>query len=112
MKVTAQPHGHVTVLLAHGPLVGDDALDLKHAVENARASQATQVVLDLHEVPYLDSAGIEMLLELCNVTLSPYARPRLAALSEAVFEALELTDALSMLEVFDSVENALRSCQR
>lgn len=149
MKVHTQPHGNVTVLVPHGPLVADELIDLRRAVESATASKAKRgftancspdtstpdprsaarnpqspdseapgplfpkrVVLDLADVPYLDSSGIELLLELCGVQVAPHQRPKLAALSETCLEALELTSILTRLEVFDTVENALRSCQR
>ena len=52
-----------------------------------------------------------MLLELCGVSHAPLQHPKLAALSETCMEALQLTDVLPRLEVYDTVENALRSCQ-
>ncbi|MCK4340905.1 MAG: STAS domain-containing protein [Phycisphaerae bacterium] len=112
MKVQSQPHGNVTVLIPHGPLVGEETLDLRHAIESVAAAQAARLVIDLADIPYLDSGGIELLLEMCHVTLSPHQRPKLAALSETCLEALELTDVLPRLEVFDTVENALRSYTR
>lgn len=112
MKLKTQAHGHVAVLEAHGPLITDDLTDFRRAIETATASGAKRVVVDLADVPYLDSGGIELLLELCDANLSPYQRPKLAALSETCMEALELTDILPRLEVFDTVENALRSCQQ
>jgi anti-anti-sigma factor len=112
MKVQSQVHGHVAVLAPHGPLVSDEADGLRRAVLSAAGSGGKRIVLDMADVPYLDSAGIELLLELCGVHLSPHARPRLAGLSETCMEALELTDVLPRLDVFDTVDNALRSCQR
>ncbi|MEW6252981.1 MAG: STAS domain-containing protein [Planctomycetota bacterium] len=112
MKVQKQSHGPVTVLAAHGPLTAEESIDLRRAVETAGASKARHTILDLSDVPFLDSSGIELLLELCGTHLSPHQRPKLAALSETCMEALELTDVLPHLDVFDTVENALRSCQR
>lgn len=112
MKVQAQPHGAVTVLAAHGPLVADELIDLRRAVESARAAGAKRVVVDLADVPYVDSAGIELLLELCGSEPAGPQRPLLASLSETCLEALELTETLPRLDVFDTVENALRSCRR
>ncbi len=112
MKVQSQAHGNVTVLAAHGPLIAEESIDLRRAIESAAPGKARRLVIDLADVPYLDSSGIEMLLELCGVHLSTHQRPKLAALSETCMEALELTDTLPRLEVFDTVENALRSCQR
>jgi stage II sporulation protein AA (anti-sigma F factor antagonist) len=112
MKVQVQPHGAVTLLVPHGPLVADEALDLRNAVATAVAARPKRVVMDLADVPYVDSAGIELLLEICDPQLTPQQRPKLAALSETCIEALELTDVLARLEVYDTVENALRSCAR
>jgi len=112
MKVQSQANGPATVLTAHGPLVADDTGDLRGALQAARSTGVKRVVIDLSDVPYLDSAGIELLLEFADASLSPHQRPKLAALSETCLEALELPDVLPRLEVFDTVENALRSCAR
>ena len=112
MKVQAQANGAVTVLAAHGPLVGEEVADLRRAIETETAGQAKRVIVDLSDVPYLDSAGIEFLVQTCDLGVSAPKRPTLAALSETCREALELTDVLPRLQVFDTVENALRGCQR
>ena len=122
MKIQAQPNGSVMVLVAHGPLVGEEVVDLRRALESASDRSeaggtglkpaARRVILDLSDVPYLDSAGIEFLVQTCDLSVSALQRPTLAALSETCREALELTDTLSRLPVYDTVENALRSCQR
>jgi anti-sigma B factor antagonist len=112
MKVQSQPHGHASVLAAHGPLIAEELIDLRRAVETAVAAGTKRVVIDLADVPYLDSSGIELLLELCGVSHAPLKHPKLAALSETCMEALQLTEVLPRLEVYDTVENALRSCQQ
>lgn len=111
MKIQPQPHGNATLLAAHGPLVREDLADLRRSVTDA-AARTKHVVVDLADVPYLDSSGIELLLELAGAQLPALHRPKLAALSETCLEALELTDTLAKLEVFDTVENALRACRQ
>jgi anti-anti-sigma factor len=111
MKVQTQNHGNVTVLALHGPLVTDELADVRRALKPA-SGDLRHPIIDMTDVPYLDSSGIELLLEFCGVHLSPHQRPKMAALSETCREALELTDALPRLDVFDTVENAMRSCQR
>ncbi len=112
MKIHTQPHGNVSVVVAHGPLIAEELIDLRRAVDKAAATGNRHVVVDLADVPYLDSSGIEMLLELCGPQNVLHQRPKLAAVSETCMEALELTDVLPRLEVYDTVENALRSCRR
>ncbi len=112
MKVNTQAHGNISVVIAHGPLIAEDSIDLRRAVETAAAVGKRHVVVDMKDVPYLDSAGIELLLELCGIKELAQQRPKLAALTETCLEALELTDVLPRMEVYDTVENALRSCRR
>jgi anti-anti-sigma factor len=112
MKVETQLHGMVAVVVPHGALVADESADFKRAVAEAVERKGGRVVIDLSEVPYLDSVGIESLLELYSGQPSAMGGPKLAALSETCREALDLTDVLARLDVFDTVENALRSYNR
>lgn len=112
MKIETQLHGSVSVLVPHGPLAGDDVEDCRRALSMAIDQKSGRVVLDLGDVPYLDSGGIELLLELCTGQPAAAARPRLVQLGETTREALDLTDALPRLTVFDTVENAIRSYKR
>ena len=112
MKVETQPQGMVTVVVPHGPLVADELPDFKQAVEQVTQRRGGRVVIDLSQVAYLDSGGIEALLELDSGQRSSVVGPKLAAITETCREALDLTDALAQLEVFDTVENALRSFNR
>ncbi len=111
MKVQTQQQGNVTVVGLHGPLITDELEDVRRALQPGNGD-LRRTILDMSDVPYLDSNGIELLLELCGAHLSPHQRPKMAALSETCLEALELTDVLPRLDVFDTVENAIRSCQR
>lgn len=112
MKVDQQAQGQVTLVTGHGPLISEELADFRRVVQEATAAQARGVVADMHDIPYVDSAGIEVLLELAGLHISSLRRPKLAGLTETCLEALELTDILPRLEVFDTVENAIKSCQR
>ncbi|HMQ16273.1 MAG TPA: STAS domain-containing protein [Phycisphaerae bacterium] len=112
MKFESQTHGLVTVLAPHGPLTHEEVPRFKQTAEQAVAQRSGRVVMDLRDVPYLDSAGIEALLSLFAPARSTGARPKLARLTDTCREALDLTDALVRLDVFDTVENAIRSYNR
>jgi anti-anti-sigma factor len=112
MKTDIQLHGSVSVLIPHGPLAGDELDDFRRDFQAAIAHKSGRVVLDMSDVPYLDSAGIEALLGLCTGSEAATAGPRLAQLGETCREALDLTNVLPRLTVFDTVENAIRSYKR
>ena len=112
MKVETHQQGLAAVLAPRGPLVRDDMGELKEALEAASASKPARVVIDMADVPYLDSVGIEFLLQLQSGSGGGGARPKLARLSPTCREALDLTDVLSRLETFENVEHAVRSYGR
>ncbi len=112
MKIDTTPQGMVIVVVPHGPLVADDLPDFTQAVESATQRHGGRVVIDLGDVPYLDSGGIETLLNIYTTQRWSTGGPKLAGLTETCREALDLTDVLPRLDVFDSVENALRSFNR
>ena len=112
MKIDTQLHGSVSVLVPHGPLAGDDLGAFRTQMQTAVDQKSGRVVLDMSDVPYLDSEGIEALLELCAGQRAASAGPRLAELADTCREALDLTDVLARLTVFDTVESAIRSYKR
>lgn len=111
MKVVAQPHGNVMVFVLNGPLVTDELPDVRRALETT-APGVNKRVLDMSGVPYLDSAGIEWVIDACGLHRSGPQRVKLAALTETCRDALELTDALPRIDAFDTVENAIRGWHR
>lgn len=112
MRVDSQIHGSITVLVPHGALVSSELEDFRRVVGPLIASKPGRLVLDLHDVAYLDSGGIETLMTLCADMRASATRPKLANLTDTCREALDLTSVLPRLEVFDTVENAIRGCRR
>ena len=78
MKVDTQLHGSVSVLVPHGPLAGDELADFRRELQTAIDQKSGRVVIDMSDVPYLDSSGIESLMELCVGNQAAAMRPRLA----------------------------------
>ncbi len=108
MKIDVQSHGTVAVVVPHGPLTRDELGDFRATVDETVSAKEGRVVLDMTQVPFVDSGGIETLLDICG-TVDAFNRPRLAQLDETCREALALTDVLTHLDVFDTVDNAIRS---
>lgn len=111
MRVDVQSSGSVAVLTPHGPLIRDDVDDFTRVVRDSIDARDGRVVIDFQHVPYLDSAGIEALLEVALSTPG-VTSPRFAKLGDTCREALDLTNVLAQLDVFDTVEHAIRSFKR
>lgn len=112
MKITRQDHGAVVVLAPHGPLIADELPDFRREVSAALSARTVRTVIDMSDVPYLDSSGLEALLELGCAPAASLKRVKLAALTDCARVALDITDILPRLEVFDTVNDAIRGCRR
>ena len=109
MKVDLQQHGSVAVIVPHGAITEADVEELQRTLAADGARGGSRQVMDLSHVPWVDSAGIEFLIHFAGSTPSAGMRPRLAALTDTVREALDLTETLKRFYRFDTVESAVRS---
>jgi anti-anti-sigma factor len=109
MKVDTVSCGAVSILMPRGALITDEVPDFQGEVQSASQAMGGRVVIDMSGIPYLDSAGIQAVLSLYTEPNRTPFRPKLASLTETCRDALDLTNLISRLEVFDTVENAVRS---
>lgn len=109
MKLDVSKLGSVTVLTPRGPLTQGDAEDFAGSAEETRVRTNGRLVLDLAQVPYLDSRGVEVLMDLADRQLDGGQTMRVAACPELCREILELTGVAGMLDLFDTPESAVRS---
>jgi anti-anti-sigma factor len=109
MKVDVQQHGSVLVIVPRGAITDGEIEDLQRTLGADNARGGGRQVLDMSQVPWVDSAGIEFLIEFAASAPSAGLRPRLAALTDTVREALDLTETLKRFYRFDTVESAVRS---
>lgn len=109
MNIEVKRLGTVDVIAPHGPLVDEDAETLIAAVQKRLATPNPRFVLDLADVPYLDSRGIEGIVEAADDLRQRGGRLRLAAVSATCREILELTGQSRRVEYFDDAHTAVRS---
>src|ERR1700735_2250966 len=69
------------------------------------------VVLDCSQIKHMDSAGVEMLLYCLEQAMKRDGDLKLAAVSPASAVILELMRVDRLFEVFETSEEAVRSCQ-
>ena len=66
------------------------------------------IVVDLSEVPYIDSSGIATLVEGLQWSHSNNTKFRLTSLTPMVKDVFEIARLLTVFEVYDSNEEALK----
>lgn len=107
--IIEQRHGAVIVVKPDGPLVQDDAIALSEATLGKSRELLGRLAIDLSASPYIDSVGLETLLELADELDKCGQTLRLASVSATVREVLDLTDLTNRFEFHDDVNLAVRS---
>jgi len=107
-RITRQHHGALTVLRPGVPLIEDAAGSFRDDATDAIRACAGRVAFDLSGAPYLDSDGIECLLDIADALGAAGQPARLIAVNETVDEALRITGARSAFRFFDEPADAAR----
>lgn len=109
MKVDVQRIGSVDVVAPKGAMVAQDAEAVFGKVREFTRSTSPRIVLSLRDVPYMDSAALERLLDACDELGAQAPNLRLAALPATCREILELTGLSGRFRFFEDVQSAVKS---
>lgn len=109
MNIQEQTQGAVTVLKPDGPLVDRPAEEFKLRLMEALNATMGRFVVDMSAVPYVDSRGLESLLDVTEQLGEGGQALKLCGVSKTVREVLELTELVSLFEHFEDVNAAVRS---
>jgi anti-sigma B factor antagonist len=109
MKIQAQQKGAVTIVRPEGPLLEIDAEQVKKALLDTSAETLGRVVLDMEAIPFVDSRGLEVLVEVTEEMSESGQALKLCAANKTVREVLELTALAPLFEHFEDVSSAARS---
>ena len=90
---------------------GEESASLRDTVKKLLA-QSPKVVMNLHEVNYIDSGGLGTLVALYTSARNAGGAVKLARLSQRVGDLLQITKLLTIFEVFDDEEAAAKSFKR
>ncbi len=109
MQIDEQTHGAVTVLGPDGALTQDDADQFKGHLTHALSDSSGRVVVDMAAVPFIDSRGLEVLVEANDVLADGGRSLKLCGINETIREVLDLTGLALRFDHFDDTNSALRS---
>ncbi len=110
MKVSVERYGPAVVLSCRGELTGDSLEAFRAAATGAVGDgEVRDVVVDLREVPFVDSAGLEYLLELQEALSERLGQVKLTAADANVAKILEITRLENAFESYPDVTEAVRA---
>lgn len=112
MNITAESYGHAVVLNLKGELIEDALSALRREIQHQLSGKdVVDLVLNFENVPFVDSMGLEFLLDLQERLAEKFGQIRIAAPDENVRKIIEITRLASEFELYDDITDAVRAVQ-
>jgi anti-sigma B factor antagonist len=109
LRISTEMRGAVAVVTVHGEdLDARTSPELRAELEPVLAVSA-RVVLDLCEVQHLDSSGLGAILSTLRQVNGAGGALKLARLTKPIQVVIDLTRMFRILEIYETVEEAVRS---
>lgn len=109
MKIEERKQGAVLIIRPDGPLSGADTKAVRQCIDAAVLSHAGRFVLDASSIPFIDSGGLELLVDVGERVASAGRSFKISGLNETVREVFELTEVADLFEYFETPGAAARS---
>ncbi len=107
MEISTRQSGAAIVMDVVGDINLYNSPQVRSALLKAVSdAQGAQVIVNLHEVRYIDSSGVASLIEGLKASREAGSRLTLVGLSRMVREVLELTRVLRLFDVQENEEPA------
>lgn len=110
MNIVERKVDDVTILDLHGKMLigdGDDAL--REALTKVVDGGQTKVVLNLGDVPYVDSAGLGEIVRSYTTVTRKGGKLKLLHLTKKLEDLLSITKLLTVFETYDTEDEAVKS---
>ena len=109
MKIQARQVGAVTVVRPIGPITAAEADELKTNLLELIRDTLGRIVLDVSAVSFLDSKGLESLVDITQQLAQGGKTLKLCTANETVRQIIELTGLSPQFEHFEDAHSAVRS---
>ena len=110
LKVTPREIGSVTILDLSGPIaLGESSALFGKAIRELTSNDRTKIILNLRDVSSVDSAGIGGLVRAYILVKTRTGEMKLLNPAKKVYDLLDITRLLRVLDVFTDEDLALRS---
>ncbi len=110
MDIIGRKRSDVQLIELRGKLcLGQPVDELRQSIDESLANGDTRFVMNLAEVPTIDSSGIGLLVRTLASTKQRGGNLKLVQLSPFAVKTLRLVGVLNLFEVFDDDETALQS---
>jgi len=110
MQISQRSVGDVTIIDLNGKMtLGEGDELLRDKVNSLIAQGQKRLVLNLAEVPYIDSAGLGEIVRTYTTVSRQGGVLKLLALTKRIQDLLAITKLLTIFETFDTEDEAVKS---
>lgn len=110
MKIETSRHGAVSVIRPDGPVINEDDANLfRNESFTVLGSTLGRFVVDAKEMTFVDSNGLEALVDITKEVSAGGHQLKLCAVSDTLREILMLTGLSNEFQQFEDVQSAVRS---
>ena len=109
MQLSHENYGNVTALSLKGDFTADDTENFTRLVDDRLVHDVHDFVVDLEKAPFVDSAGLEALLDLRDKAQERLGMVKLAAADENVLKILQMTRLDKQFETHGDLIEAVKS---
>jgi anti-sigma B factor antagonist len=110
MQIEERIVDDVTILDLKGKMTLGEGDELLKDKVNSLVSQGhKKIVLNLEDVPYIDSAGLGEIVRTYTTVSRQQGKLKLLNVSKRVYDLLVITKLLTIFDSYDSEEDAVRS---
>lgn len=110
MQLDFREVGDVIITEVSGKItLGEGDVKLRDAVHELLNKKKDKIILDLGKVSYIDSAGIGELISAYTTAKRNGANLKLLNLTKKIQDVLQITQLLTIFEVYKSEDEALKS---
>jgi anti-sigma B factor antagonist len=111
MHITQRSIGDVVIIDPVGKLTAEGDELLRDKVNSLIQQGQKKIVLNLAEVPYIDSAGLGEIVRTYTTASKNGGSLKLLNLTKRIQDLLAITKLLTVFEVYDSEADAVKSFQ-
>lgn len=112
MNISVESYGHAVVLNLKGELTEDALGAFQQAIDHQlEGREVVDVVLNLEQVPFVDSAAMERLLDLQDRLAERLGQVRLLKCDPNVWKILEMTRLDTVFETFEDASEAVKALE-
>ncbi len=110
MKIGNRTVGDVQILDCSGKItLGEGTMAVRNAVREVLKNGGKKIILNLGDVNYIDSSGIGELVSSFTTVTNGGGQLKLLNLTKKIKELLAITKLLTVFQVFDSEDAAVKS---